>query len=224
MTERRALAKYLAGLGYGSRREMEAAIAAGRVCQDGDTLLIDGYPVDPPPGMVIVLNKPAGYTCSRRDAGPLVFDLLPPRFLRREPKVNTVGRLDAETSGVLLLTDDGALLHRLTSPRSGTVKVYEAQLARPLQGHEAGLFASGTLMLRGENKPCLPAKLEATGSHSARIILTEGRYHQVRRMFAAAGNHVERLHRLSFGPVTGDGLGPGEWRLMQADERRALGA
>jgi 16S rRNA pseudouridine516 synthase len=222
MKETRQLAKYLAGLGYGSRREMEGAIARGRVKGWGEDIRFDGEPLDPAPGMVILMNKPAGFTCSHADQGRLVYDLLPPRFRLRDPKLSSIGRLDAGTTGVLLFTDDGALLHRLISPKSRIEKVYEAVLARPLEGHEAALFASGGLHLRGEDRPCLPARLEVTGARTARLTLTEGRYHQVRRMFAAAGNHVETLHRARFGPVTPEGLADGCWRLLTDDERRRL--
>lgn len=222
MNDTRKLAKYLAGLGYGSRREMEAAIARGRVKGWGEDIRFDGEPLDPAPGMVILMHKPAGFTCSHADQGRLVYDLLPPRFVKRDPKLSSIGRLDADTTGALLFTDDGALLHRLISPKSSVEKVYEAGLARPLEGHEAALFASGNLVLRGEDKPCLPARLEVTGERTARLTLTEGRYHQVRRMFAAAGNHVETLHRARFGPVTLDGLAEGEWRLLTEEERAAM--
>jgi 16S rRNA pseudouridine516 synthase len=228
MKDLRALTKYLAGLGYGSRKDVENAVRRGRIggIETGSKNLappfegvtFDGEPLDPPPGMVILMNKPAGYTCSRVDGGQLVYELLPPRFLARAPALSTVGRLDAATTGLLLLTDDGKLLHRLISPKSETPKVYEATLARPLEGHESEAFASGTLVLRGEDKPLKPAKLDVTGERTARVTLTEGRYHQVRRMFAAVGNHVEALHRAQFGPLTLDGLAEGEWRILHADE------
>ena len=223
MDDTRKLAKYLAGLGYGSRKEMEVAIRRGRVTGWGEDVRFDGEPLDPAPGMVVMMHKPAGYTCSHADQGKLVYDLLPPRFLKRDPKLSSIGRLDAETTGLLLFTDDGALLHKLISPKSDIPKTYEATLARPLEGHEAELFASGTLILRGEEKPCLPAALEVTGERAARLTLTEGRYHQVRRMFAAAGNHVARLHRARFGPLELGGLAEGEWRLLTDDERAGLG-
>jgi 16S rRNA pseudouridine516 synthase len=222
MNDTRKLAKYLAGLGYGSRREMEAAIRSGRVTGWGEDVRFDGEPLDPAPGLVILMHKPAGFTCSHDDQGRLVYDLLPARYLKRDPKLSSIGRLDAETTGALLFTDDGALLHRLISPKSELEKVYEAQLARPLEGHEAALFASGTLVLRGEDKPCRPAAMEATGERTARLTLTEGRYHQVRRMFAAAGNHVEALHRAQFGPISLGDLKPGEWRLLTEAERADL--
>lgn len=233
MKDLRALTKYLAGLGYGSRKEVEAAVRRGRVggIEGGgvgvawpfEGVTIDGEPLDPPPGMVLLMHKPAGFTCSRADGGSLVYELLPPRFLKRTPALSSVGRLDAATTGLLLFTDDGQLLHRLISPKSETEKVYEAVLARPLEGHEGAAFASGTLVLRGEDKPLKPARLEVTGERSARVTLTEGRYHQVRRMFAAMGNHVETLHRARFGPLTLDGLAEGEWRALGADEVVGLG-
>lgn len=224
MRDNLKLAKQLAGLGYGSRKEVAIAIRDGRVTGEGEDLRFDGEPIDPPHGMVLMMHKPAGFTCSHADQGRLVYDLLPPRFQKRDPKLSSVGRLDAETTGLLLFTDDGSLLHKLISPKSSLEKTYEATLARPLEGHEAALFSAGTLVLRGEDKPCLPARLEVTGTHTARLTLTEGRYHQVRRMFAAAGNHVEALHRSRFGGLELGDLTAGAWRLLQADERRALGA
>ena len=157
------LAKHLAGLGYGSRKEVAIAIRDGRVTGEGEDLRFDGEPIDPPHGLVVMLNKPAGFTCSHADQGRLVYELLPPRYQKRDPVLSSVGRLDAETTGLLLFTDDGALLHKLISPKSNLPKTYAANLARPLEGHEAALFASGTLVLRGEDRPCLPARLEVTG-------------------------------------------------------------
>ena len=113
---------------------------------------IDGEPLDPVPGFVLMLHKPIGYTCSTQDAGVLVYDLLPPRFRRRSPTLATVGRLDRDTTGLLLLTDDGALLHRIVSPRWHIEKVYEATLARDLRGDEAEIFASGKMMLERETQ------------------------------------------------------------------------
>ncbi len=216
------LAKHLAGLGYGSRKEVAIAIRDGRVTGEGEDLRFDGAPIDPPQGMVVMLNKPAGFTCSHADQGRLVYELLPPRFQKRDPKLSSVGRLDADTTGILLFTDDGALLHKLISPKSNLPKTYEATLARPLDGHEAALFASGTLVLRGEEKACLPAQMEPTGERTARLTLTEGKYHQVRRMFATAGNHVEALHRTRFGALELGGLAEGDWRLLTAAETGLL--
>jgi 16S rRNA pseudouridine516 synthase len=162
-------------------------------------------------------------TCSHKEAGPLVYELLPARWRMREPAISTVGRLDKETSGLLLLTDDGALLHRIISPKRHVAKRYLATLARPLQGHEAERFASGELMLEGEDKPLLPARLEPLSGRQAWLTITEGRYHQVRRMFAAVGNHVEALHRDRIGglDLPAD-LAPGGWRLMGPQEIAAV--
>ena len=226
-----ALIKYLAHLGYGTRREVTALVRArrvtlpdGRVVREGDpwthdSLLVDGDPLDPPPGSVIMLHKPVGYVVSSHDVPPLVYQLLPPRFLRRSPVMAPVGRLDRHTSGLLLLTDDGALNHRLTAPRSHVPKRYRVTLAEPLRGHEAAQLASGTLLLAGEAEPLAPIALEALSENIVSVTLHEGRYHQVRRMFAALGNHVTALHRDAIGALTLDHLAPGAWRLLTTEER-----
>src|SRR5690606_26224170 len=191
------LVKSLANLGYGSRRQVALMFREGRVTDAAGEVLyaddapewgdvrVDGEPLDPPPGLLLMLHKPVGYTCSTKDRGRLVYDLLPPRYALRSPVLSTVGRLDRDTSGLLLLTDDGQLLHRIISPKSKLPKVYEATLAEPLRGDEAALFASGTLMLESEATPLLPAGLEVLAPTRARLTLHEGRYHQARRMFAA---------------------------------------
>jgi 16S rRNA pseudouridine516 synthase len=141
------------------------------------------------------MHKPLGLVCSHTEPGRGVYELLPERWRRREPALSTIGRLDMDTSGLLLLTDDGALLHRIISPKTHLPKRYHFILERPLRGDEAEQFASGTLMLDGETKPLAPAELEALDDLTGRLTITEGRYHQVRRMFAAVGNHVTALHR-----------------------------
>ncbi len=231
------LAKYLARLGYGTRREVEALLARGAVTDDAgrrlddratlaacphDRIRVAGEPLDPPPGSVFLLHKPAGYVCSTSDRPPLVYDLLPPRLRQRDPIVAIVGRLDRDTTGLLLLTDDGALLHRLTSPRSHLPKAYRAQLADALSGSEGQTFGSGTVTLDGERTPLAPATLDPLSAREARLTITEGRYHQVRRMFAAVGNHVTALHRESLGPLTLGELPEGAWRLLTLGERAAL--
>ena len=224
------LVRLIANLGYGSRKEVTQLFREGRVTDPAGEVLytddkvehadirIDGEMLDPPTGLVLLMHKPTGYTCSRKDAGRLVYDLLPPRWRRRDPALSTVGRLDRDTSGLLLLTDDGALLHRIISPKANVAKVYEATLARDLQGGEGELFASGTLMLESETTPLAPAQLQVLEPRRARLTVTEGRYHQVRRMFAAVGNHVEALERVAIGRLTLDGLAPGEWRALDAAE------
>ena len=133
-----------------------------------------------------------------------------------------MGRLDRDTSGLLLFTDDGALLHRISSPKSKLSKVYAATLANALRGDEVELFASGTLMLESEQTPLLPADLEVVDARHVRLTLHEGRYHQARRMFAAVGNHVEALHRSRIGGLELDGLPAGEWRILGDDARAQL--
>jgi len=228
------LVKHIANLGYGSRRQVQWMFREGRVTDAAGEVLyaddkvaheairIDGEPLDPPPGLLLVLHKPAGCTCSTKDAGRLVYDLLPPRFRLRDPVLSTVGRLDRDTSGLLLLTDDGQLLHRIISPKSNLPKTYEATLACPLRGDEAGVFASGALLLESETTPLKPALLEVVDDTRARLTISEGRYHQVRRMFAAVGNHVEALHRSRVGGLALDGLAEGEWRIAGDDDRVRL--
>lgn len=232
--------KLLGSLGYGSRAEMARMGKAGGIVLDGvditdvskripvtpdlrSRMEIDGEPLDPPHGVVILLHKPLGMTCSHKEDGALVYDVLPDRWRRRDPAISTIGRLDKDTSGLLLMTDDGDLLHRVISPKKHVAKVYRAQLARPLTGSETALFASGELMLEGDDKPLKPAGLEILSPTEARVSVTEGRYHMVRRMFAAVGNHVEALHRERLGGLSlPDDLPPGEWRLLDADEIAAI--
>ena len=227
------LLKTIANLGYGSRKQVTQLFREGRVTDAAGEVLyaddqvahadvrLDGEPLDPPHGLALMLHKPVGVTCSTKDPGRIVYDLLPPRFRVRSPLLSTVGRLDRDTSGLLLLTDDGALLHRIVSPKSKLAKTYEATLAQDLRGDEAALFASGTLLLESEKTPLAPAMLEVIDPRHARLVLTEGRYHQVRRMFAAAGNHVQALHRSRIGGLSLDDLAPGQWRALDdADLRR----
>ena len=181
-------------------------------------ILSHAGPLDPPAGMLLMLHKPCGYTCSTKDPGRVIYDLLPPRFRLRDPLLSPVGRLDRETSGLLLMTDDGQLLHRITAPKSALPKVYVATLANDLRGDEATVFGSGTFMLESETTPLAPAVIEPLSARAARITLIEGRYHQIRRMFAAVGNHVDTLQRLSLGGLTLDGLEPGQWRVLDATD------
>lgn len=230
------LARYLSNLGYGTKRELERMVASRQITLADGTVLKDiaqeappheelrvmGAPLDPPQGAIILLHKPAGMVCSTEDSNPLVYDLLPWRFRDRSPIMSPVGRLDRDTTGLLLFTDDGQLLHRLTSPKSHLPKRYVAQLAEPLRESAGTEFASGTLMLAGENAPLAPGALELIEPLVARVTITEGRYHQVRRMFAAVGNHVQSLHRDAFGPLTLDGVAEREWRVLSSTERESL--
>jgi 16S rRNA pseudouridine516 synthase len=231
------LVKLIANLGYGSRKDVSSMFREGRITDPSgdvlyaddkvghDAIRIDGEPLDPPAGLTLMLHKPTGYTCSTKDPGRVIYDLLPPRFRLRSPILSSVGRLDRETSGMLLMTDDGALLHRIVSPKARLAKVYETTLAQDLRGDEGALFASGTLVLESEDTPLAPAQLQVNDPRHAALTLTEGRYHQVRRMFAATGNHVEALHRSRIGGLALDGLPAGQWRLLdEGDIARLFGA
>ena len=176
---------------------------------------VDGAPLDHPDGLLLLLHKPLGLVCSHEPReGPNVYDLLPERWRRRNPGVTSVGRLDKETSGLLLLTDQTALVHRLTSPKHKVPKVYRATVDRDLSPELAPLFASGALRLEGEDLPCAPAELTLLSPREAELTLTEGRYHQVRRMFAATGATVLTLHRARFGDLALGDLAPGQWREL----------
>ena len=228
------LVKLNANLGYGSRTDVSAMFREGRITDAAGEVLyaddrvahadirIDGEALDPPAGLALMLHKPVGYTCSTKDPGRIVYDLLPPRFRLRSPLLSTVGRLDRDTSGLLLLTDDGALLHRITAPKAKLAKRYEATLDADLRGDEVALFASGTLQLESDDTPLAPARLEMADARHATLVLTEGRYHQVRRMFAAVGNHVVALHRSQVGGLALGDLAPGQWRPLNAEDLAAL--
>lgn len=228
------LLRHIANLGYGSRKQVQWMFREGRITDAAGEVLyaddpldhadvrIDGEPLDPPPGLLLMLNKPVGVTCSTKDPGRVVYDLLPPRFRLRNPALSTVGRLDRDTSGLLLLTDDGQLLHRIISPKSRLPKVYRATLASDLRGDEGGIFANGSLLLDGETTPLLPAALDVLDARDARLTLHEGRYHQVRRMFAAVGNHVAALHRERVGGLMLGDLPEGQWRALDEAERARL--
>jgi 16S rRNA pseudouridine516 synthase len=226
----RRLDQLLANLGYCSRSEARHWVRAGRVTVGAATaddagqrvreadVRVDGEPLDHPEGVLILLHKPTGLVCSHDEReGPNVYTLLPERWRRRNPTITSIGRLDKDTSGLLLLTDQSALVHRLTSPRHKVPKVYRATLDRAPAPDTAALFASGTLRLDGEDDPCVPAALEMLGPLEARLTLTEGRYHQVRRMFAATGSTVLTLHREQFGDLTLEEMAPGTWRLLPLD-------
>jgi len=216
---------HLSALGYCSRSEAAAFLKKHQVSADGikvtdvkrkvshASVLVDGKELDPET-LTLLMNKPEGVICSHDDAGKLIYSLLPQRWQRRNPKLSTIGRLDIDTTGAILLTDDGALNHKLTSPKSKAPKVYEATLAEPLKGDEAEIFASGTLMLHGEKKALLPAKMEVLSEKKVRLEICEGKYHQVKRMFAATGNKVVALHRVSFDGFGVDDLEPAQYKRI----------
>ena len=234
------LDRLLANLGYGSRREVQALVDRGAVVLDGERLRdasarlpvtadlpgrmsVNGAPLDPPAPLSLILHKPLGVVCSHKEAGRSVYELLPARWRARDPALSTIGRLDADTTGLLLITDDGPFLHRVISPKSHVAKRYLATLDRPLEGHEAALFASGELMLESETTPLRPAVLEPLSERTAYLTITEGRYHQIRRMFAAVGNHVVGLHRDRIGALDLPGdLTEGRYRVLTEEDRAAL--
>lgn len=234
------LDRLLANLGYGSRREVHALVRDRAIILDGqavtdagarialtpdlpERLSIRGVPVDPPAPLVLMMHKPPGVVCSHREPGRSVYELLPARWRSRTPALSTIGRLDRDTTGLLLITDDGPFLHRVISPRSHASKRYIAVLQSPLRGDEAAMFARGGLMLEGDERPLAPAYLEVLEPCVARLTLTEGRYHQVRRMFSAVGNHVVQLHRDRIGSLDlPPDLASGSWRRLSPAERDAI--
>lgn len=229
------LVKLLANLGYGSRREVDRLIRSGAVTDAEGNILglkdfpgaenirVNGEELDPQAPLVLIMNKPDGYTCSTEDPGATIYELLPPRFSKRNPGLNPAGRLDKDTRGMLLMADDGKFLHKVIHPKSGCLKVYHAELARPLKGDEKELFGSGEFLLESDPKPLLAAGFEALGEKEALVTLHEGRYHQMRRMFAATGNHVLRLRRISIGGLKlPQELEEGDWRILSEEEKNAL--
>lgn len=220
----RRIDQLLASLGYGSRRDVREWILGGRVTVQGvperdpgrraepGDVRIDGEPPDHPGELLLLLNKPPGRVCSHNPAeGPSVYGLLPARWQGRNPPVTSVGRLDKDTTGLLLLTDCSALVHRLTSPKRKVPKVYRARLEAAIPRGTEEVFGSGTLLLPGEEAPCAPATLRRIGEREAEITLTEGRYHQVKRMFASQGCPVAELHRIRFGSLDLGELPLGNW-------------
>ena len=212
--------------GFGTRRECDALLRAGLVTQDGAPV-DDDAEVAPDDlwfevrgerwpyraKALVVLHKPAGYECSRKPRHhPGVLNLLPPPLRLRD--VQPVGRLDADTTGLLLLTDDGALIHRLTSPKKHVPKVYDIVAAEPVTPAQVDALLRGVI-LHDDPQPVRAAACEASGTHGLRITLLEGKYHQVKRMVTAAGNTVAQLHRSRYGVLDlAPDLAPGEWRWL----------
>jgi 16S rRNA pseudouridine516 synthase len=226
----RRLDQLLANLGYCSRREARAFIADGRVTIAGRPagdpgqkifaadIRVDAEPLDHPDGLLLMLHKPVGRVCSHDEReGPNIYSLLPERWRRRHPPVTSVGRLDKDTSGLLLLTDQSPLVHRLTSPKHKVPKRYRATLDRDASPEWIARFAGGTLLLEGETNPCAPAELKIISPRDVELTLTEGRYHQVRRMFSVLGATVLTLHRPRFGELELGDLPAGQWRELPLD-------
>jgi 16S rRNA pseudouridine516 synthase len=220
--------------GFGTRRECDALVAAGRVKHAGRVVGFDDE-VDAVEGVVfevdgrdwpyheralILLHKPRGFECSQKPRHhPSVLSLLPPPLRTRG--VQSIGRLDEDTTGLLLLTDDGALIHRLTSPKHHVPKVYEVTCKHAMDEAQAQRLMQG-VVLDDAPTPVRAAAAELIAPTHLRLTLTEGKYHQVKRMVAAVGNRVEGLHRSAFGVVTLDGLASGQWRWVGSAERDRL--
>lgn len=231
------LAQILFTQGFGTRRECAALIASGAVAvagrviddpqaefaTDGLTFSVNGQAWSFHAPAVVLLHKPAGYECSTKPRHhPSVLALLPAPLRLRG--VQPVGRLDADTTGLLLLTDDGALLHRLTSPRHHVPKVYEVATRHAVSAEQVERLLAG-VVLDDDPQPVRAAAAQATGERSLQLTLTEGKYHQVKRMLAAVGNRVEALHRSAFGPLAiPHDLAPGTWRWVTPDEVAVLSA
>ncbi len=237
------LSQVLYSQGFGARRECEGLIVSGFVSIAG-VVRDDPFEEFDPQGLqfnvrgeswpfrdkaLIVLNKPAGHECSQKPKHhPSVYSLLPAPLRRRD--VQAVGRLDEDTTGLLLLTDDGGLIHRWTSPKHHVPKVYEIGCKHPVSAEQVQQLLNGVTLL-DDPVPVRAAAAEATGTfggpqphdagelHGLRMTLTEGKYHQVKRMVAAVGNRVEALHRSRYGALTlPDDLAPGQWRWLDGPQ------
>jgi len=224
------LQKVLAAVGFGSRRVCEDLIEAGRVTVDGKVAIlgrrvdpdlaevaVDGVPVSVRPGLVYyLLNKPRGVVVTAADpqGRPTALDLVP-----REPRVFSVGRLDADTEGLIIFTNDGELAHRLAHPSFGVEKEYLVELDGIPTAGQVRQLRTGVMLDDGITAPARASMVE---SRSLKLTIHEGRNRQVRRMCAAVGHHVVRLVRLRIGPVSDRSIGPGEWRPLTADEVRGL--
>jgi 16S rRNA pseudouridine516 synthase len=172
----------------------------------------------------LMLHKPTGTECSQKPSTyPSIYTLLPSPLRMRPQKgavqgVQAVGRLDQDTTGMLLLTDDGKFIHRMSSPRHHVPKVYEVTVKHPLDENQVKRLLAG-VVLDDDPKPVRAAACEAQGSHQLSLTLTEGKYHQVKRMLAAVGNRVEGLHRSRIGGLAlPDDLLPGQWRWLGTDD------
>lgn len=219
----------LSRLGYCSRSEARDLLREGRVDMGGEPLRKSSAKVDPalvrvdeeaidhPRSLYVLYHKPLGKVCAHDDPRAIYQDF-PPRWRYRRPTLSSVGRLDRETSGVLLLTDDGDWLHRWTSPRYEIPRRYRVTLQSPLRNDAAEILASGQLLLDGEERPCRPAELIPVSETECLLTLWEGRYHEVRRMFAVLDNLVLTLHREAYGPFDLGDLAPGQWRELVESE------
>ena len=228
------LDKLLSSTGRWSRREAKELLRQGRVTvegravlrgeekvPEGAAVLVDGAPLTLERMVYLMLHKPAGVLSATEDRRQkTVLDLLPDHLKR--VGLFPVGRLDKDTEGLLLLTNDGELAHRLLSPRKHVDKAYYARLDGPVGEEDIAAFAGGMVLEDGTR--CLPAGLEPAGEDGCLVTLREGKFHQVKRMLAARGRMVRYLKRLSMGPLRLDeALKPGQWRPLNGDEMEQLG-
>jgi 16S rRNA pseudouridine516 synthase len=226
--KRLRLDRVLANLGYASRSEAKQLIDTGRVMVstpvssevitnpshlvDPHKVLLDGHPLDRPDGILVILHKPVGYVCTHDfEEGLRAYDLLPTLWEYRNPQVVSIGRLDKDSSGLLMLTDNHQLVHRLTSPKHHVQKRYAVELDQRCTDEVVERFASGTIVLHGDTKPCLPAEVIIGPDNTAEVVLIEGRFRQLRRMFASCKREVLSLHRTHFGPWSLNDLPEGQW-------------
>jgi 16S rRNA pseudouridine516 synthase len=221
------LSQILFSQGFGTRRACAGLVHAGLVhhngrelddpdedlATDGLVLQVEGKPWPYHAKALVLLHKPAGYECSRKPRHhPSVMTLLPGPLRQRD--VQPIGRLDEDTTGLLLLTDDGTLIHKLTSPKHHVPKVYEVGCKHPVDATQVERLLAG-VVLDDDPAPVLAAACEAVGERGLRLTLTEGKYHQVKRMVAAVSNRVETLHRSSFGSIVLPAdLLPGQWAWL----------
>lgn len=216
--------RYIAASTGMSRRAADTAIAEGRVrvnaavastgqeVSDTDVVELDGQPLTPATITTIVLNKPAGYVTSRNGQGShTIYDLLPETLHHLKP----IGRLDKDSSGLLLLTNDGALAQTLTHPRHRKVKVYNVTLNAPLQPLHRQMITDVGLQLDDGLSRLQLDRLHDNDDHSWRVTMHEGRNRQIRRTFAALGYEVRTLHRIQFGQWRLDELKPGHWQTIE---------
>lgn len=209
-------AKRAIGLGKVTVNNAPARSPSVKITSDARVEL-DGQRLSLPGALYLMLHKPAGYVSATRDADhPTVFDLLPADLVRNKD-LHIAGRLDLDTTGLLLLTTDGQWSHRITSPRHVCHKVYRVELEHPLDPEQKQHLEQGVL-LNAEEKPTRPARISTIEERVVELTISEGRYHQVKRMMAAVGNHVIGLHRQQVGDIELEQLEPGEYRKLTQEE------
>ena len=224
------LDKYIASTTDFSRSQVKKRIKSGNITvnnqiirdsafsvnTDRDWVKLYGNSIRPPENRYFMLYKPEGYVCSTQDSeNPIVFDLLDESKLET---LHIVGRLDKDTTGLVLITDDGQWNHRITSPKYACFKRYHVNVEMPLVRDAVELFKNG-IVLNNEKRPTLPAELIIQNDYQCEVLIQEGKYHQIKRMFAATGNRVKQLHRSQIGPLSLDPvLQVGDYRLLRPEE------